>query len=70
MAEGFGDKGSGGRVVAALTLVDVSEDCFAHLWLYTALEHTSDAMPNKLSIDHGVCCCPTLHLSGQNLVGW
>ena len=31
VAEGFGDKGSGGRVVAALALVDVSEDCFALL---------------------------------------
>ena len=70
MAESIGDKGSGGRVVAALTLVDVFEDCFAPLWLYAALEHISDAAPNKLSVYYGVCCCSALHLPGQGLVGW
>ena len=31
MAESFGDKGSGGCVVAALALVDIFEDCLAFL---------------------------------------
>ena len=31
MAESLGNKGSGGRVVAALALVDIFEDCLAFL---------------------------------------
>ena len=31
MVESFGDKGSGGRVVAALALVDIFEDCLAFI---------------------------------------
>ena len=38
MAESFGDKRSGSRVVATLALVDIFEDCLILLWLYAALE--------------------------------
>ena len=33
--------------MAALALLDVSQDFFALLWLYIALKNASDAAPNK-----------------------
>ena len=70
MAKGFGNKGSWGRVMATFTLVNVSEDCLALVRLHTALVHTSDTVPNQHFVDYGVCRRPSLHLSGQGLVGW
>ena len=70
MAEGFGDKRSGSRVVATLALVDIFEDCLALLRLHAALVHTSDTVPHKFSVDNGVRCRPTLHLSGRDLISW
>ena len=43
MSEGFGDECPGGRVVTALALVDVSEDCLALFCLDAALVDASDA---------------------------
>ena len=68
MAEGFGDKGSGGRVVAALTLVDIFEDCLALLWFYAAQEDSSHTASDKLLIYYRVGSCSALHLSGQDLI--
>ena len=62
MAERFGDKGSGGRVLATLALVDIFENCLALLWLYAALVDTSDAAPDQLSVDYGVGCRSALYL--------
>ena len=62
MAESFGDKGSGGRVVAALALVDIFEDCLAFLWFYVALENPSHAASEKLSVYYHVGSCSALHL--------
>ena len=68
MAESFGDKGSGGRVVAALALVDIFEDFLALLRLHAALVHASDTAPHKFSVDNGVRCYPALHLPARDLV--
>ena len=70
MAESFGDKGSGGRVVAALALVDIFEDCLALLWFYAALEDPSHAVSDKLSVYYRVGSCSALHLPGRDLIGW
>jgi hypothetical protein len=68
MAESFGDKGFGGRVVAALALVYVSEDCLAFLWFDAALEDVGHAAPDKHSVYYRVCSCPALHLLGRDLI--
>ena len=68
MVESFGDKGSGGCVMAALALMDVFEDCLTLLRLNAALVDTGDIVPHQLSVDYVVCCCPTLHLLGRDLI--
>ena len=62
MPKGFGDECSWSRMVAALALMDVSENCLALLWLNAALVDTSDAAPDQLSVDYGIGCCPALYL--------
>ena len=69
VAESLGNKGSGGRVVAALALVDIFEDCLALLWFYAALEDPSHATSDKLSVYYRVGSCSALHLPGQDLIG-
>lgn len=51
MAKGFGNKGSGGGVVAAFTLMDVLEDGNALRWLDAALKDTSRAALDEFSVD-------------------
>ena len=46
MVKCFGDERPGGGMVAALTLVDVFEDCYACLWLDAALEDSGSTAPN------------------------
>ena len=55
--------------MAAFALVDVFEDCYAFLWLGAALEDSSNAAPNQLSVDYGISCCSALHLSSQDFIG-
>ena len=69
MAESFGDKGSGGCVVATLALVDIFEDCLAFLWFHAALEDPSHTALDKLSVYYRVCPCSALHLPGRDLIG-
>ena len=57
-------------MVAALALVDVSENCLASLWLDAALVDTSDAAPDQLSVDYGVGSCSALYLPSQDFIGW
>ena len=57
-------------MVAAFALVDVPEDCYALLWFDAALEDSSDAAPNKLSVDDCVDSGSALNLSCRDLVGW
>ena len=57
-------------MVATLSLVDIFEDCLAFFRLYAALVYTSDAAPYEFSVDDGVCCFPTLHLLGRDLIVW
>ena len=68
MAECFGDERPGGGMVAAFTLVDVFEDCYAFLWLDAALEDSSNTAPNKLSVHYCVCSGSVLDLSCRDLV--
>ena len=68
MGKGFGHKGSGGRVVAALTLVDIFEDCLALLWFYAAQEDSSHTASDKLLIYYRVGSCSALHLLGRDLI--
>ena len=49
-------------------MVDVLEDCYALLWLDAALEDSSDAAPNKLSVYYWVCSGSALELSCRDLV--
>ena len=49
-------------MVAALALMNVSENCLALFWLYAVLVDTSDAAPDQLSVDYGIGCRPVLHL--------
>ena len=49
-------------MVAALTLMNVSENFLALLWLYAALVDTSDTVPDQLSVDYGVGCRSALYL--------
>ena len=56
--------------MAAFTLVDVLEDCYALLWLDAVLEDSSDAAPNKLSVYYCVCSGSALDLSCRDLVSW
>ena len=68
MAESFGDKRSGSRVVAAFVLVYIFEDCLALLWFYAALEDSSHTASDKLSVYYRVGSCSALHLPGRDLV--
>ena len=70
MVEGFGDKASGGHMVATLALVDIFENCLALLWLYAALVDTSNAAPDQLSLDYGVGCRSVLNLPSKDFVSW
>ena len=70
MAEGFGDEGSRGSMVAKFTLVDIYEDNNALLRLNAALEDISRTAADELFVDDCVRGCPALHLLGQDLVGW
>ena len=54
--------------MAAFTLVDVLEDCYALLWLDATLENSSDAVPNEFSIYYCVCSGSALNLSCRDLV--
>ena len=56
--------------MAAFALVDILEDCYALLWLDAALEDSSDAAPNKLSVDDCVGSGSALNLSCRGLIGW
>ena len=55
-------------MVAALTLMDVFENCLALLRFHAALVDTSDTAPYELSIDYGVRCRPALHLPRRDLI--
>ena len=55
-------------MVAAFSLVDVSEDCNALLLLDASLEDSSDTAPNELSVDDCVCSGSALDLSCRDLV--
>ena len=57
-------------MVAALTLMDVFENCLALLWLYAALVDTGDAAPDQLSVDYGVGCRSALYLPSQGFINW
>ena len=50
-------------MVAAFSLVDVSEDCNALLLLDASLEDSSDTAPDELSVDDCVCSGSVLDLS-------
>ena len=56
--------------MTTLALMDIFEDCLALLRLHAALVYTSDAAPHEFPVDDGVCCYPTLDLSGRDLIGW
>ena len=68
MAESLGNKGSGSRVVAALPLLDIFEDCYTLLWLDAALEDSSHTASDKLSVYDRVGSCSALHLLGRDLI--
>ena len=57
-------------MVAALALMNVSENCLALFWFYAALVDTSDAAPDQLSIDYGVGCRSMLYLPSQDFISW
>ena len=50
-------------MVAAFSLVDVSEDCNALLLLDTSLEDSSDTALDEFSVDDCVCSGSALDLS-------
>ena len=50
-------------MVAAFSLVDVSEDCNALLLLDASLENSSDTALDELSVDDCVCSSSALDLS-------
>ena len=54
--------------MAALAFMDVFENCLALLWLYAALEDSSDATLNELSVYYCVCSGSVLNLSCRDLV--
>ena len=54
--------------MAAFSLVDILEDCYALLWLDATLEDSSDAAPNELSVYYCVCSGLALNLSCRDLV--
>ena len=56
-------------MVAAFSLVDVSEDCNALLLLDASLEDSSDTALDELSVDDCVCSGSTLDLSCLYFVG-
>ena len=55
-------------MVAALALMDVSENCLALLWLDAALVDTSDAAPDQLFVDYGVGGRSALYLPSLGLI--
>ena len=55
-------------MVAAFSLVDVSEDCNALLLLDASLEDSSDTALDELSVDDSVCSGSALNLSCRDLV--
>ena len=56
--------------MAALALMNVSENCLALFWLYAALVDTSDTAPDQLSVDYGVGSRSALHLPSQDFISW
>ena len=56
-------------MVAAFALVDILEDCHTFLWLDAALEDSSDAVLDKLSVYYCICSGSVLDLSCRDLVG-
>ena len=54
--------------MAAFTLVDALEDCYALLWLDAAVEDSSDAALNEFSAYYCVCSGSALNLSCRDLV--
>ena len=50
-------------MVAAFSLVDISEDCDALLLLDASLEDSSDTALDELSVDNCVCSGSALDLS-------
>ena len=54
--------------MAAFALVDILEDCYTLLWLDAALEDSSDAAPNELSVYYCVCSGSALNLSCRDLI--
>ena len=56
--------------MAAFALVDVFEDRHSFFWLDATLDDSSDAAPNKLSVDDCVGSGSALNLSCRDLVGW
>ena len=54
--------------MAAFALMDILEDCHSFFWLDTALEDSSDAALDKLSVDYCVCSSSALNLSRRDLV--
>ena len=57
-------------MVAAFSLVNVSEDCNALLLLDAPLEDSSDTALDEFSIDDCVCSGSTLDLSCLCFVSW
>ena len=57
-------------MVAALSFMDVSENCLALLWLDATLVDTSDAAPDQLSVDYGVGYRSALYFPGQDFINW
>ena len=53
--------------MAAFSLVDILEDCYALLLLDAALEDSSDATLNKFSVYYCVCSGSALNLSCRDL---
>ena len=54
--------------MAAFALVDVPEDCYALFWFDAALEDSSDAAPNELSVNYCVSSGSALDLPCRDFV--
>ena len=68
MAEGFGYNCFGGCVMAALTLMNISEQLQPLVRLDTVLENASCAEMKELVVDDGVCARSALDLPSLNFV--
>ena len=55
-------------MMAALALMNVSENCLALFWFYAALVDTSDTAPDQLSVDYGVGCRSVLYLPSRGFI--